>query len=219
MATADRVFARGTRRGERFLQGLADEFREQRIGLGLSQRAVAAAARVSRTRYGRIELGHIDNVGVVEAAAIASALGLELFVRVYPGGDPLRDGGQARKLEAFGRHVVRPLRFRTEVPLPGRDDRNEQRAWDADITGGGERTTIELEMRVRDAQAVVRRYTLKCRDDPAEHQLLLIGDTRTNRRVLAEHPALFAGLPRLRPTEVYAALASARHPPSGLMLI
>jgi transcriptional regulator with XRE-family HTH domain len=201
------------------MQSLADEFRDQRIGLGLSQHAVATAARTSRTRYGRIEAGRVATLGITEASAIASVLGLDLSVRVYPGGDPLRDGGQARKLDAFGRRVARPLRFRTEVPLPERDDRNEQRAWDAEITGGGERTTIELEMRIRDAQAVVRRYTLKCRDDPAAHRLLLIGDTRTNRRVLAEHPALFAGFARLRPTDVYTAIEAGRHPPSGLMLL
>ena len=207
------------RRAERALQELADEFRDQRIGLGLSQLAVANAARLSRARYTRIEAGTIRTLSVVEAIAIASVLGLDLSVRAFPGGDPLRDGGQARKLDRFGRRVARPLRFRTEVPLPQRDDHHEQRAWDADITGGGERTTIELEMRIRDAQAVVRRYTLKCRDDPSEHRLLLIGDTRANRRVLAEHPALFANLTRLRPTDVFGAIESGRHPPSGLMLI
>lgn len=219
MATADRAYARGRRRAARALQVLADEFREQRIGLGLSQLAVATAAHVSRTQYTRIEAGRVESLTVTDAAAIASALGLDLSVRAYPGGDPLRDGGQARKLETFGRRVVRPLRFRTEVPLPERDDHHEQRAWDADITGAGERTTIELEMRLRDAQAVVRRYTLKCRDDPAEHHLLLIADTRHNRRVLAEHPALFGGLARLRPSDVYAALEVGRHLESGFLLV
>jgi transcriptional regulator with XRE-family HTH domain len=219
MATADRALARGRRRGARSLQGLADEFREQRIGLGLSQLAVAAAAGISRTRYTRIEAGRIGNLSIVDASVIASVLGLDLAVRAYAGGDPLRDGGQARKLDAFGRRVGRPLGFRTEVPLPARDDHLEQRAWDAMITGGGERTTIDLEMRIRDAQAVVRRYTLKCRDDPAEHQLLLIADTRSNRRVLAERPALFGSLERLRPSEVFEALEAGRHPPSGLLLV
>ena len=103
--------------------------------------------------------------------------------------------------------------------MPQAAERWERRAWDACIYGLGERTAIELEMRLRDVQAVRRRYELKRRDDPPEHFLLLIADTRHNRRVLAEFGDLFQDLPRLRPSVVRACLAAGRHPPTGLLLV
>ena len=105
------------------------------------------------------------------------------------------------------------------MSLPTATDRWERRAWDAILFGHGKRTAIELEMRVRDVQAMRRRVDLKRRDDPTQSFLLLIADTRSNRQVLAEFADLFADLPRLRPSVVYGALASGQHPPTGLLLV
>ncbi|HET7181786.1 MAG TPA: hypothetical protein VFI15_06095 [Candidatus Limnocylindrales bacterium] len=131
----------------------------------------------------------------------------------------VRDAGQARKLDAFLDHVRPPLRYRVEVGLPARDGAFEQRPWHAMIFGGGERTAIELEMRLRDVQAVRRRHDLKRRDDPTEQFLLLIADTRHNRRIVAEFAALLDDLPRLRPSDIHRALESGRHPPAGLLFV
>jgi hypothetical protein len=87
------------------------------------------------------------------------------------------------------------------------------------IFGSSERTAIELEMRLRDVQAMRRRHELKRRDDPTEHFLLLVADTRHNRRVLAEFEDLFADLARLRPSIVRTALNAGRHPSTGLLLV
>ena len=161
----------------------------------------------------------MGTLSIIEASRIASVLGLDLGVRIYPRGDPLRDGASAVRLEALGARVAPPLRFRTEVPLPRMPDHPEQRAWDAEVRGAGLRTTFELEMRLRDAQAVDRRIALKRRDDPPDRFVLLIAATRHNRRVLADHPGLFPNLPRLRPSTVFRALEAGRHPPSGLILL
>jgi hypothetical protein len=83
----------------------------------------------------------------------------------------------------------------------------------------GRRTAVELEMRIRDAQAVERRIELKRRDDTTDGFILLVADTRANRRVLCELPALFADLPRLRKATVFKSLEAGRHPPSGIVLI
>jgi hypothetical protein len=112
-----------------------------------------------------------------------------------------------------------PLTWRVEVPLPPAPERWERRAWDAVIFGSSERTAIELEMRLRDVQAMRRRHELKRRDDPTEHFLLLVADTRHNRRVLAEFEDLFADLARLRPSIVRTALNAGRHPSTGLLLV
>jgi len=74
-------------------------------------------------------------------------------------------------------------------------------------------------MRLRDSQAAERRIALKRRDDPADHFLLAIADTRTNRRVLAALGDRIADLSRVKTSTVLAALAAGTHPPSGYVLI
>ena len=86
------------------------------------------------------------------------------------------------------------------------------------LLGQGERTAVEFEMRLRDSQAAERRISLKRRDDPTEHFLLAIADTRTNRQVLAALGDRIADLPRVKTSTVLAALASGEHPPSGYVL-
>lgn len=146
-------------------------------------------------------------------------LGLDLSVRTFPGGGPLRDSAHAERLRRVLDHVHAPLSYRTEVPLAAPPGQPEQRAWDAMILGGGWRTGIELEMRLRDAQALERRINLKRRDDPVDRFLLLVANTRTNRRVLAEHPELFPDLRRLRRSAVISELQMGEHPPTGMVLI
>ena len=160
MSTVERLAARGERRGRRILGAFAEEFRDAWIELGLSQAAIAAAARLSRARYCRVESAGIPSLSILEAARVAAVLGLDLSARLYPGGQPLRDEASVRRLGRIAAHVARPLRMRLEVPLPPQPDRTELRAWDAEIRGAGERTTLELEMRLRDAQAVERRIAL-----------------------------------------------------------
>jgi transcriptional regulator with XRE-family HTH domain len=214
-----RAIDRGTHLARRHARELGDEFLERRLMLGQSQERVAATCRLSRKRYGLIERGQVTSTTILELDRIATVLGLSPSLRLYPDGVPVRDAAQARRLMQFLDPIRDPLWHRIEVALPDRGDRLERRAWDAVLSGGGERTAIELEMRLRDVQALRRRVDLKRRDDPAEHFLLLIADTRTNRRVLAEFEGLFADLPRLKPSVVRAALAAGRHPGTGIVLV
>jgi transcriptional regulator with XRE-family HTH domain len=216
--SASRAFDRGTQLGDRALKRLGREVDEARRGLSLSQDHLATAAGLSRPRYSKIERGKTGTLQVIEVARIASVLGLDPSFRVYPSGPPLRDAASALRRRTFVGLAAPPLRTRTEVPLPALTDRRDLRAWDAMLFGSGERTAIELEMPLRDAQAVERRMALKRRDDPTEHFILLIADTRTNRRILAEFDGLFE-LPRLLPTAVRAALASGRYAGTGIVLV
>lgn len=197
---------------------IGEALTEQRLALGLSQAHVANGAGISRERYSRIERARFPAT-IAELDAIAAVLGLELSMRLYPAGPAVRDKAQATKLTAFLSHARPPLRHRVEVALPPIDGRYEQRAWDLVLFGHGERTACELEMRLRDIQAVRRRHDLKRRDDPTAHFLMLIADTRSNRRVMAEFADLFADLPRLRPSDVYRALEAGVHPPTGLLFV
>ncbi len=194
MPATERAFDRGTRTGDRALRTVADELREARLGLGVSQEHVAAAARVSRPRYSKIERAKAPTLTIAEAGRLASVLGLDLWLRLYPGPEPLRDEASSRLLRSLLAHARAPL-------------------------GQRKRTAIELEMRLRDGQAVEPRIALKRRDDPTEAFLLAIAGTRANRRLLRANPGLFADLPRLRASDVLAALEAGRHPPTGLVLV
>ena len=156
----------------------------------------------------------------MDASRVASVLGLELVVRVYPGGAPLRDAAHAERLRRVLSHVRPPLRYRLDVPLPQRSDQPpEQRGWDAMLYGHARRTGIELETRLRDVQATTRRQAMKRRDDPVDGFLLVLADTRTNRRLYAENADLWPELPRLRTRRVLAAMEAGEHPPSGIVFI
>jgi transcriptional regulator with XRE-family HTH domain len=219
MGAAIRTLERANRQGAWFLRMLGSEFREARIGLGLSQAVVAAGCRMPRVRYCQIEAATIQSLSIIELARIAAVLGLDPSIRLYPGGAPLRDGAHAERLRRLLRIVRPPLSAGTEIALPSSPERRELRAWDAILFGSGERTGIELEMRLRDSQAVERRIALKRRDDPTEHFLLAIADTRTNRHVLASLDNKFAGLGRVQTSRVFAALERGMHPETGYVLI
>ena len=219
MATKDRAWDRGSRRGNHLVAVLGDEFRERRLGLGLSQERVAGAVRRSASWCSRAERGKIRHLSVLDAGRTAAVLGLDLVVRTYPGGPPLRDAAHAVRLGRLLSHVRAPMRSRVEVPLPEVSGRSEPRSWDAMLYCDHRRTAIELEMRIRDVQATLRRHALKRRDDPVHGFLLVVAATRSNRRVLAEHEDLFPDLPRLSTRRVLESLERGEHPPSGIVLI
>jgi len=218
MRPSERAFDRGSRHGQRLLQTVADELQGQRLASGLSQDRVATAVHLSRSTVSRIETGKRHATSVVEISQVAAVLGLDLVVRLYPGGEPLRDTAQLGHIQTLLVDLGHPLRNRTEVPLPPTPGRLELRAWDAVIEGGAMRTTIEVEMRIRDSQALERRISLKLRDDPTDRFLLVVADTRTNRRVFADHRDLFPDLPRLVRAAGLAAVRDGQHPPTGVVL-
>jgi transcriptional regulator with XRE-family HTH domain len=217
--SSERIFDSGSRRAERALRDLGDEYRHARLRLGLSQREVSQAARIHRSTYSRIEAGKLRSLAVSVATQVAGVLGLNLSVRAFPGGPSIRDAGQARRLLTLVQSVGPPFTYRTDVPLPAAPDRMEQRAWDVVISGAGERTAIEFETRLYDIQAQTRRLRLKWRDDPVDHLLIVVADTKGNRRVLGNFGDLLADFPRLRTDAVLRGLRAGRHPPTGLVLL
>jgi transcriptional regulator with XRE-family HTH domain len=219
MGSRDGAHARGIRRGERLLRAFAEEVVEVRLAAGLTQADVARTAGLTRQTYGRLEQGRRPTTSIREAARIAAALGHELSVRMYPAGDPIRDAGQQRRIAMLVAAARPPLRVRTEVPLPRRDDRQELRAWDLELRLDESRMVVEVEMRLRDIQALERRIALKRRDDPAGGFLLAIADTRRNKHVLVTHPESWPDLSRLRRHAVVRALERGGMPPSGLVLL
>lgn len=143
-------------------------------------------SRTSRSKVSRVERERATRLSVADAAAMLAAVGLDLVVRAVPGGDPVRDAGHAALLQRFRTRLHATLRWATEVPLPMPGDR---RAWDALVAATGWRLGVEAELRPNDLQALERRLSLKQRDGRVDHVLLLLPDTRDNRRFVRANEA------------------------------
>jgi transcriptional regulator with XRE-family HTH domain len=182
--------------------------RDARLARGLSQRAVASAAAVQQARLSRIERGLVDGARVVELSRILATVGLELSVRAFPGGDALRDAAHLELIYRLIRRLPEGTRWRTEVPVSGSRDR---RSWDL-VIYLSPAVAVEAENRVRDVQDLERRISLKKRDSGATRVILLLRDTRWNRRVIALHgDRLRAAFP-IPAADALAALAAGRDP-------
>ena len=156
------------------------------------------------------------NLRLEDIGAIAAVVGLELSIRAFPGGDPIRDAAHARLLERFRRQLHPSLRWHTEVPFPLPGD---LRAWDAVTGRDGWRVGIEAETVIDDTQALDRKLALKKRDGHMDGVVLVAADTPRNRRALAASPAAFAELP-LRSRQILGALRAGEQPAaSGIVLI
>lgn len=159
------------------------DFRDARIAAGLSREEIARVVGVSPSAVARFERGQLADIGIERLCRLAASVGLEVGVRLFPDGDPIRDAGQVRLLERLRARLPASIRWRVEVPIIGRQDR---RAWDAIIDGHGCTDGVEAETRIADLQAAERRIALKARDDPTiEHVVVLVSDTRSNRHALA----------------------------------
>ena len=183
VATRRRPKDIGAARARELLSMVGRELYSTRSNAGLSQDVVSATAGMSRPKYGRIERANEPEVSVSSLARIAAALGLELSVRFYPAGDPVRDAGHVALLGRLAARCHPNLVIRTEVPFPRSGD---GRAWDALITGFASaiRCAVEAETRPTDVQALTRKLALKERDGDAHRLILLLSDTRHNRAFL-----------------------------------
>ncbi|CAN5607793.1 hypothetical protein BH23CHL7_BH23CHL7_12630 [soil metagenome] len=147
-------------------------------------------------------------------------LGLDVAVKAFEGGPPIRDAGQSRQLKELLKWIGAPLVYRAETPLPRRGDLLEYRRWDLTLDGHGERSAVEFESRLCDIQLQLGRWRRKQRDDPVCSLLIVVAATRANRRVLADMgDSLIADFPRLRTASVRRLLRAGRHPPTGLILL
>ena len=79
-------------------------------------------------------------------------------------------------------------------------------------------TGLELEQRLYDVQSQTRRILLKWRDSGVERLLLVVANTRGNRRVLREFPDYFRELPVLNMGQVLRMLEAGQRPPTGMIL-
>jgi transcriptional regulator with XRE-family HTH domain len=217
MATRQRRRDRGREQAERVSRQAGAEIRLTRRGAGLSIRAAASSVGMSETMFGRIERGLLPRVTVAQLAIASAAVGLRFNGRSYADGDPVRDAAQTRLLQRLREELPAPTPWRTEVtmPIPG-----DQRAWDAQCVLGNTIVSIEAEMRLFDLQALDRRIALKRRDSGVSTVILLVADTHSNRRHLAEHREALRANFQLDSRAILAALRVGRPPAaSGVVLL
>lgn len=200
----------------RSLGFVGDEFREARLATGLTQAEVGAAAGISRAEVSRIERGVATHVPYERLVVMATVLGLDLPLRTFPSGEPVRDRAQLALLTKFRAMIPAELTWRTEVPLAIEGDR---RAWDAVVGGAGWRLPIDAESRLRDVQALSRREALKRRDDRTALMILLVAGTRHNRSVLRlAAPDLAADFP-VRGREAVRSLLAGSCPAGSAIVV
>ena len=173
---------------------------------------------MSRSQVSRIERGLVPELSFVAAALTAASVGLELSVKAYPGGRPVRDAGHLALIERLRPAVGPTAAWQFERPLPIAGD---QRAWDVALILEGGVAALELETRPRDVQELLRRIALKSRDDQTVSRVvLLLSDTRHNRALLrANRQVIAADLPGAG-SAIRAALQQGRLPPqSGVLMV
>ena len=175
------------------MAAIGDELREARIAAGLTQREVGDAVGCSHSQISRVERGLDPNVSYALLVRIGAVVGLDLPLRAFPSGDPVRDAASLALLGRLRSQLPEAVAWRTEVALgiPG-----DLRAWDALIDVRPRPVVVEAETRLRDVQALTRRLALKQRDGQQDVLMLLVAGTRHNREVLRlAKPELAAAFP------------------------
>jgi len=147
----------------------------------LTYSAVGADVGLSGSQVSRIARGQSRDLSIAQATTLLASVGLDLSLRTFPTGRPLRDQAHLHLLERLRARLHPSLSWRTEVPVAAAPD---LRAWDAVVGGDSWREGVEAEVRLRDAQALERRVALKQRDGSVDGVILLVWDTRHNREAL-----------------------------------
>lgn len=196
---------------------LGMELRLARHNAGATMQQVAHKLGWSKSKISRIERGLSPCVTLADINAFAAVVGLRPYFKLYPFGPSLRDVGQVELLAALNVRMSPRWHSEHEVLMPKPGD---LRAADQVSTIPGCRLMVEAFRRFIDYQAQSRAARVKQRDLGADRLLLLLEDTRTNRRALAA-----AGLEPRRSFPIpqramLAALAAGRDPDGdGIVLL
>jgi transcriptional regulator with XRE-family HTH domain len=217
MTARERAVDRARRRSAEQLAALARELREARISAGRTQADVAAAARISTSELSRIELGQTAGVQLETVAAVGAVIGLDVSLRVYPGGHVLRDGPQLRLLRALRRELGDGWSWRYEVPVAAGD----QRAWDlvGRCRATGVVIVVEAETRIRDTQLLLRRVVSKRAAAGCPRVIVLVADTRNNRAALAAAADVLASEFPIGTRSTLRALRDGQLPPDDCLIV
>lgn len=156
-------------------------------------------------------------VSIDRLARLFAVVGMDLSVRAYPAGPPIRDAGHVRLIGRFRERISSGgWVWRSEVPVAGLGD---LRAWDGQLVDSGLTIATEMETRLRDVQATQRRLELKRRDGTVDRVLLVVADTRTNRAAMEAAADLLSAAYPVAPRAALAALAAGRDPGGDALIV
>ena len=118
MSGRSSVEVESQRRAGAIRRGIGRDFAGLRLDAAVARAAIARAAGVSPSTVSRVEAATIEP-DVETMVRMASALGCEVSIHLFPTGAPLRDRFQAPMLEEFLAFVHPAWRRNTEVPVAG----------------------------------------------------------------------------------------------------
>lgn len=190
------------------LRDLGRELRVARIMAGKTQMEVARAIGASKTQVCRIERAGVPKVSLLQLTRFGGAVGLRVWVRAYPGGRCLMDAPQLALLRRLT-GMSHLWKWRTEVTMPKHGD---LRAADVAASNGSCAVVVEAITRLADFQAQSRSALAKKRDLGADRLVLLIADTRANRRALREAADIAIGSFPLNTAQVLRAMEAGEDP-------
>lgn len=208
MASYERVVDRAARRARRAALRMGDELRIARLTAGLSLSTVGRAAGISAAQVSRLERGLVRRIDLVVLARALACVGLDLGLNAFVAGSPLRDRAHLALMARFLGRVAGTWRHRLEAAVAGPDD---PRRWDS-LLDGPVSVGVEVETRLYDIQAQVRRARSKQDVSGVSRLLLVVADTRHNRAVLREVRPLLADDFPLDTRQVMRAMAAGRDP-------
>jgi transcriptional regulator with XRE-family HTH domain len=175
---------------------------------GISQDTLGSAAGLSGSEVGRVERGEAPWLTVQHAARLLGTVGLDLWVRAYAAGPPVRDAAHLQLLARFEARLPSSVRCHREWPIP---DSRDRRALDLFLAGLPLRTGVEAETTLDDIQALERDINLKRRDAHLERLILLVRDSARNRDIIRSMDALRRSFP-LETRAMMAAVSRGRDP-------
>lgn len=171
------------RRAGRQLDDAVNELRAARLAAGLSQSDVAQALGRSPQLISLLERRIVDP-NPIQLARWGATVGLDLPIRTFPGGSPLRDAGQLRLLRRFRLTLGELWTWHTEVAVS--TDPRDRRAIGAVLSRPPYRIGVEAMVRLTDAQAQSRALLLKQAASGVDRIVVVLADSRHNRLALGD---------------------------------
>jgi transcriptional regulator with XRE-family HTH domain len=214
-------------------RALGRDLSNLREDAGLSRAAVGRGARVSPSAVGRIETAAIEpNLDTL--VRVASTLGCDVSIRLFPSGAPIRDRFQAPMLEAVLQFIDPDWERHVEVPVVG-----AVRGVIDLVLAHPRRPVLvaqEIHSEIRRAEEIIRRSSATAeglRGTPlarmpanpvGEDQLevsrvLVLRSTRATRAVVGDLARTFGTAFPARTVDALAALRDAALPWPGASII
>ena len=219
------------RDAERVRRSIGQQLLAMRTDAGISQRALARAARLPQSYVSRIERGLADP-STTTLVALCRALGADVSVRLNPGTGPrIRDHVQARIVESLVRASRGSWRVLTEVPVwrPARGVIDVVL-----VRPGTTAIACEVHSQVRRLEQILRWSAAKAEALPSSEawsmiaegrptvpisRLLVLRSTRSNRDTARQFEATIAATYPARTGDAFASLVDRLRPWPGAAVI